>query len=99
MTILTYNETQYILSFIMQTVKFIKSFSKGQITIPKDLREKLGASEEFWMRIFIDDGKLVVEPVDNEPSKSDYLKRLLSLKTDWFSDKDDEDYQRVRDEI
>ncbi len=98
----------------MHAVKFIKSFSRGQITIPKDIREKLGVSEEFWMKVFIDDGRLVVEPVHNksaDPKKSghlygkkkltkdEYLKILLSINTDWFSKKDDEDYKKIRQEL
>ena len=83
----------------MQAAKFIKSFSRGQITIPKDFRERLGVSEEFWMKIFVDDGKLIVEPVQSKKTKDDYLKSLLSMKTDWFSDDDYEDYKKVREEI
>lgn len=32
-------EIQYRMILDMDTVRFIKSFSKGQITIPKDIRE------------------------------------------------------------
>jgi bifunctional DNA-binding transcriptional regulator/antitoxin component of YhaV-PrlF toxin-antitoxin module len=82
----------------MQSVKYIKSFSRGQITIPKDLREELGVPEEFWMKIFIDDGKLVVEPVSKEISKDDYVQSLLSMDTSWFTEDDYQDYQKIRQE-
>lgn len=98
----------------MQAVKFIKSFSRGQITIPKDIREKLGVPEEFWMKIFVDNGKIIVEPVHNgsassqqsehlygekKLTKDEYLKILSSVNTDWFSKKDEEDYKKIRKEF
>jgi AbrB family looped-hinge helix DNA binding protein len=83
----------------MEAIKYINSFSRGQITIPKDIREQLGVSEEFWMKIFIDDGKLVVEPLQNQPSRDSYLKSLLSMNTDWFTQDDLDDYRKIREEM
>ena len=87
------------MNYKMQNVKFIKSFSRGQITIPKDIRLALGVPEEFWMKLFVDDGKLIVESVQKHPAKNDYLHTLLSLDTSWFSQKDADDYKKVRTEI
>lgn len=87
------------MNYKMQAVKFIKSFSRGQITIPKDIREKLGVAEEFWMKIFIVGERLVVEPIQTSRPKESYLKKLSNMKTDWFSEKDSEDYKKVRQEI
>lgn len=84
------------MNYNMQAVKFIKSFSRGQITIPKDIRATLGVPEEFWMKIFVDAGRLVVEPVQTKKLKGNYLKSLLTMKTDWYSESD---AKEVRNEI
>jgi AbrB family looped-hinge helix DNA binding protein len=87
------------MKYNMEQIKYIKSFSRGQITIPKEIREILGVPEEFWMKIFIDDGKVILEPERTIKSRDDYLKSLVSMKTDWFSDEDQSDYGRIRDEM
>lgn len=69
----------------MNTIRFVKSFSKGQITIPKDLRDALGIVNEFWLKLSIQNGKIIAEPVEKEKDKSDYAKRLLSIKGDWLN--------------
>lgn len=69
----------------MNTVRFVKSFSKGQITIPKDLRDALGIVNEFWLKLYIQNGKIIAEPVEQEKNKADYAKKLLNIKGDWFN--------------
>ncbi len=70
-------------------VKFVKSFSSGQITIPKDFRELLGVKNDFWLRMKIVDKTIVAEPVEEQNekklSREAYIQRLLSLKTGWFN--------------
>ena len=83
----------------MQAVRYVKSFSRGQITIPKEIREELGVPEEFWMKMSVDNGKIVVEPVQKTLSKEEYLKKLMSLDTSWFTEEDFEDYKKVRQEM
>ncbi len=83
----------------MNGVRFIKSFSKGQITIPKDIRDFFGIDHEFWLKIYIDHGKIIAEPVEKKNSKSEkeeYKKKLLSIQGDWF---DEEEYKKVRKEV
>lgn len=63
----------------MDTVRFIKSFSKGQITIPKEFREFFGIGDEFWLKLHIADGKLIAEPVEQK-YKANYKKTLLGIK-------------------
>jgi bifunctional DNA-binding transcriptional regulator/antitoxin component of YhaV-PrlF toxin-antitoxin module len=70
----------------MQTTRFIKSFSKGQITIPKEFRDLFGIGDEFWLKLSIQDGKLIAEPVANEGTKKDYARQLLQIKGEWFSE-------------
>ncbi len=74
-------------------VKYIKSFSQGQITIPKAFRDELGLGTEFWMKLRLINQKIVVEPVEKKISKEEYLKKLLTIKGDWF---DMEDYKKMR---
>lgn len=76
-------------------VKFVKSFSKGQITIPKEFREKLGLRDDFWLKISDEDSKLIVEPVPDETATADYAAKLLKIKGDWFSR---EDHEKMRQE-
>lgn len=38
-------------------VHYIESFSKGQITLPKVLRDLLGLGNDFWLKVYEDKGK------------------------------------------
>lgn len=63
--------------------KFIKPFSKGQITLPKDYREYLGINDTSWLKLFLFDNKIIVQPVKEEKPKislKDYLKMLPKIK-------------------
>jgi len=77
-------EIQYILNFSMKQIHYIKSFSKGQITIPKEFRDAFGISEEFWLKIYISAGKIIAEPVDNQPRKETFQKKLLNITGGWI---------------
>lgn len=72
----------------MSTVRFVKSFSKGQITIPKEFRDAFGIKDEFWLKLSIAGNTIVAEPVEKEIDKSDYLNKLLSIKGGWISEKE-----------
>lgn len=80
----------------MNTVRFIKSFSKGQITIPKELRDALGIMNEFWLKVYIQNGKIIAEPVEKEKNKTEYAKKILSIKGDWFSETE---HKKIREEV
>ena len=84
-----------ILNFSM--IKFVKSFSKGQITVPKDIREALGLGDDFWLKLSVAGGKLIAEPVEKEPtiSPAEYAKKLRKISGDWFSL---DDYEKMRQE-
>ena len=69
----------------MTTVRFIKSFSKGQITIPKDLRKAIGLGEDFWLKVSVDQGKIVAEPIQKDQENKEYPQKLLTIKGNWFS--------------
>ena len=68
----------------MNTVGYIKSFSKGQITIPKEVRKALGIGDTFWLRLTIDNGRIVAEPVREKISDTSYLQTLTSIKGSWI---------------
>lgn len=80
----------------MNTVRFVKSFSKGQITIPKELRNALGIVNEFWLKLYIQNGRIIAEPVEKEKNREDYAKKLLSIKGEWFSQKE---HEKIKQEI
>lgn len=78
--------------------KFVKSFSKGQITVPKDIREELGLGDDFWLKLSVEGTKLVAEPVETQPtlSPAEYAKKLRTITGDWFSL---EEYENMREEV
>lgn len=81
---------QYTLNFSMgrqKPEKYIKSFSKGQITVPKEFRDFLGLGDVFWLKISIDQDKIVAEPVDTH-KQGNYSNKLLDIKGDWFSEEE-----------
>lgn len=71
----------------MNTVRFVKSFSKGQITIPKEIRDTLGIVNEFWLKLQVQNGKIIAEPVEKTSTNEEYRKNLLSIKGKWFTQK------------
>lgn len=93
--------------------KFIKPFSRGQITLPKDYRDFLGIDSNSWLFLTIQDDSLIIKPVKKENfittkkprilkakiSQKTYLKNLLKIKSSWFSEKDLGDYKKIRQEI
>lgn len=85
--------------------KFIKPFSKGQITLPKDYRDYLDIDENSWLRISLLDDQILVQPVKDlketrkarpKLDKKRYLQALLKIKGDWFSEKE---IEKVRKEV
>jgi AbrB family looped-hinge helix DNA binding protein len=63
------------------TIKYIKSFSNGQVTIPKDIRENLGIGDNFWLKVSIAEGKIIAEPLENNQNKKSYKQSLLDIKS------------------
>jgi len=51
----------------------VKITSKGQITIPRDLREKLEIKEGMYLGADIEEGKLVLKPL---PENIDKIKLI-----------------------
>ncbi len=66
-------------------VKYIKPFSNGQITIPKEFRDAYDIHNDSWLKLIPDEGKFIIEPVREEKkmSKEEYRNKLLSIKGVW----------------
>lgn len=47
----------------MSFYQFVKPYSKGQITIPQELREYLGITSNDWLFLTIKDGWLMARPI------------------------------------
>lgn len=80
----------------MSTVRFVKSFSNGQITIPKEFRDAFGIAHEFWLKLSLEDGKIIAEPIEKGRSKTEYAQTLLSIKGDWL---DEDELKTNRDQV
>lgn len=91
---MTFCLVQSILNFSM--IKYIKSFSQGQITIPKEFREELGLANEFWLKLQLVNQAIVAEPMERKVNRKEYLKKLQKIKGDWF---DMKDYRKIRQEF
>ncbi|MBU1071113.1 AbrB/MazE/SpoVT family DNA-binding domain-containing protein [Patescibacteria group bacterium] len=76
-------------------MKYIKSFSQGQITIPKSFRDELNLGTEFWLKLKLINQSIVMEPMEEKGDREKYLNKLLKIKGDWF---DMRDYKRMRRE-
>jgi AbrB family looped-hinge helix DNA binding protein len=50
-----------------------KVLQKGKITIPADIRKKLGINEGDYVKLEIVDGKLVLLPPNTVPNPTDLL--------------------------
>jgi AbrB family looped-hinge helix DNA binding protein len=53
-----------------------KVLQKGKITIPADIRQRLGISEGDFIKLEIVDGKLVLFPPNTVPNPTDLLTGL-----------------------
>lgn len=80
----------------MLVQRFVKSFSSGQVTIPKDFRERLSLGNDFWLKLVLEDNRIVAEPVAKTNSSAAYSKKLLGIKGSWF---DFDKWQKIRTEI
>lgn len=72
----------------MFPARFVKSFSKGQITIPKQIRKAVGIKDDFWLKLSVFQGKIIAEPISDEKNLEEYSQKLLSIKGNWFSEKE-----------
>lgn len=66
-------------------VKYIKPFSNGQITIPKEFRKAYGIKNDSWLKLIPEEGRIILEPVKEEKKmdKEEWRKWLLNFKGTW----------------
>jgi len=86
--------------------RFIKPFSKGQITLPKDYRDFLGIDENSWLKISLWNKKqMILQPIKEieesmvikpKVDLKTYREKLLKIKGKWF---DVSDFKKIRKEI
>ena len=69
-----------------------KVTSKGQTTIPKEVREALGLKPGDLILWEVAEGRALVRRV--EPMDLAYLKALQETLTEWASPEDEEAYRR-----
>lgn len=74
----------------MNIQRYVKSFSQGQITIPKEFRDKLNLGNDFWLKLILTSDKIIAKPAEElKPvAKNSYAKRLLQIRGSWFNAKD-----------
>lgn len=58
----------------------VKTLPKGQVTIPKRLREELGIKVNSYLRVYVKAGKLIVEPIDVSGAPTRLYVRSYSQK-------------------
>jgi len=81
-------------------IRYIKSFSKGQITIPKEFRQALGMGDEAWLKLYLENSRIIAEPVEEKKmSREEWRKKLLTLKTTWFDEDAEAEIYKNRQEI
>ncbi len=66
-------------------ILFVKSFSKGQITIPKSIRDQFGIADEFWLKLSVEGRRIIAEPITEEKKldREAWKKKLLQIKGTW----------------
>ncbi|MBI2008184.1 AbrB/MazE/SpoVT family DNA-binding domain-containing protein [Candidatus Amesbacteria bacterium] len=72
----------------MSLQHYSQSFSQGQITIPKSFRTQLGLGDKFWLKMILDQNRIILEPALPYSSKTDSLQKLLAIKGDWLDEKE-----------
>lgn len=87
----------------MNKTYYIKSYSKGQFTLPKEVRDALGLGNDFWLQLDLQGNQIRLQPVtgakllkEPEVTQSDYATLLKDLDTTWF---DHEEYKKMKDDI
>lgn len=85
--------------------KFIKPFSRGQVTLPKNYRDYLGIDENSWLKVCLWNNQILIKPVKEVESQKAikpkiglkaYRKILFKIKGGWF---DEREHKKMRNEI
>lgn len=73
----------------------VKLSSKGQLVIPKPIREALGFQSGMQFHVGIDESKVILEPVDASPADTLYAKYA---DADFLTELEEEHRQEVKGE-
>ena len=67
-----------------------QTFSKGQLTIPKKIRDRYFLGDNFSYKMTLKDGSILIEPQisDSQTSKKDLSSVLKKINKPIFTDKD-----------
>lgn len=76
---------------------FVKTFSRGAMTIPKKARDKLGILEGDWLSVSVDNGSLRIKPLAKKVDNRAYVKQLKAI-SGWLADKDVNEWREMRAE-
>ena len=73
----------------------VKLSSKGQLVIPKPIREALGLRRGTRFHVQVDQGKIILEPQTASPADALYGKYA---DADFLTELEEEHQQEIRDE-
>lgn len=73
----------------------VKLSSKGQLVIPKPIREALGFLSGMQFQVRVDERKVILEPVDGSPADALYAKYAGA---DFLTELEEEHRQEVKGE-
>jgi bifunctional DNA-binding transcriptional regulator/antitoxin component of YhaV-PrlF toxin-antitoxin module len=76
-------------------VTYGQTFSKGQLTIPKKIRELYGLGVDFAYKITAVDQKIIIEPQE-KLSQGNFAKVLSSITEPIFTDQDYQEWKSMR---
>jgi AbrB family looped-hinge helix DNA binding protein len=82
--------------------QIVKTLNKGQVTIPAKLRKKLGIKKDDYLRAYVRNKKLILEPLDfKEESVKKYIRTFSDKEiNEWLElDKLDPKTQKIADKL
>jgi bifunctional DNA-binding transcriptional regulator/antitoxin component of YhaV-PrlF toxin-antitoxin module len=79
-----------------------QTFSKGQLTIPKKIRDFYSLGDNFSYKITHQSRKIIIEPqlvTGQKLSPSELLRFVSSMDTSWFKESDYQDYLKSKKQL
>ena len=55
------------------STQFVKPYSRGQITLPKNFRQKLGITSQTWLKLVLLRDRILLEPAERQLPKKERL--------------------------
>lgn len=82
--------------------QIVKTLNKGQVTIPAKIRKKLGIKKDDYLRAYVRDKKLILEPVSfREEGVEKYIRTFSDKRIkEWLElDKLDPETQKKAEKL